>query len=190
MIDICLLLEGTYPYATSGVSTWVHSLISGLPEFKFGLVHFSNSEKIPAPKFILPKNLVLVENIPLKIRKDSIHLVELLDRIPEAKVYHALSTGFAGLIASRKKQTTNSPMILTEHGIYWHEIELGIDELECGFKIIHTKDGRLKLGRSWEEWLFRFKLFARTAYKAADQITTVCTKNKKMQVSQGAPENK
>lgn len=190
MIDICLLLEGTYPYVTGGVSTWVHSLISGLPEFKFGLVHFSNSEKVAMPKFILPQNLVHLENIPLNIRKDSIHLDALLSRIPEAKVYHALSTGFAGLLATRKKQMTNSPMILTEHGIYWHEIELGVDELECGFKIIHSKDGRIKLGRSWEEWLFRFKLFARTAYEAADRITTVCVKNRDMQISQGAPPSK
>ncbi|HCO91849.1 MAG TPA: hypothetical protein DIT40_12840, partial [Alphaproteobacteria bacterium] len=25
--DVCLLLEGTYPYVTGGVSNWVHDVI-------------------------------------------------------------------------------------------------------------------------------------------------------------------
>jgi Domain of unknown function (DUF3492). len=36
--DICLLLEGTYPYIRGGVSTWVHQLIQGLPQYRFALV--------------------------------------------------------------------------------------------------------------------------------------------------------
>ena len=30
--DVGLLLEGTYPYVSGGVSTWVHEIISGFPE--------------------------------------------------------------------------------------------------------------------------------------------------------------
>ena len=37
--DVCLVLEGTYPYVKGGVSTWVHNLIGGLPEIRFGVVH-------------------------------------------------------------------------------------------------------------------------------------------------------
>ncbi|MGF1701206.1 GT4 family glycosyltransferase PelF [Photobacterium makurazakiensis] len=37
-VDICLLLEGTYPYVRGGVSSWVHQIISGLPEFTFHLI--------------------------------------------------------------------------------------------------------------------------------------------------------
>jgi glycosyltransferase involved in cell wall biosynthesis len=37
--DVCLVLEGTYPYVKGGVSTWVHDLIGGLPELRFALVH-------------------------------------------------------------------------------------------------------------------------------------------------------
>ena len=51
--DICLLLEGTYPYVTGGVSSWVHQLISSLQEFTFSLVvilpnkNFSQEAKYP-----------------------------------------------------------------------------------------------------------------------------------------------
>ncbi|KLV05477.1 glycosyl transferase family 1 [Photobacterium aquae] len=37
-VDICLLLEGTYPYVRGGVSSWVHQIISGLPEFNFHII--------------------------------------------------------------------------------------------------------------------------------------------------------
>ena len=38
-VDVCLLLEGTYPYVKGGVSTWVHDLITRLPELRFAVVH-------------------------------------------------------------------------------------------------------------------------------------------------------
>ncbi len=38
MLDICLLLEGTYPYVSGGVSTWVHQLIEGMKDVRFGIV--------------------------------------------------------------------------------------------------------------------------------------------------------
>lgn len=36
--DICLLLEGTYPYVKGGVSGWVHELVTGLPQWRFAVV--------------------------------------------------------------------------------------------------------------------------------------------------------
>src|SRR5690348_5925935 len=33
--DVCLLLEGTYPFVRGGVSAWVHQFIGGLPELSF-----------------------------------------------------------------------------------------------------------------------------------------------------------
>lgn len=35
--DIALLLEGTYPYVRGGVSSWVHQIISGMPERTFSI---------------------------------------------------------------------------------------------------------------------------------------------------------
>ena len=36
--DVTLLLEGTYPFVSGGVSSWVHQIIRGLPEYSFSLV--------------------------------------------------------------------------------------------------------------------------------------------------------
>ena len=35
--DICLVLEGTYPYVSGGVSTWVHQVINMFPDWTFSL---------------------------------------------------------------------------------------------------------------------------------------------------------
>jgi len=190
MIDICLILEGTYPFAIGGVSTWVHSLITGLPELSFGVVHLASQPDVPGMKFARPENLVKVKVIPLRIEKKSIRFDELLDGLPEARVYHALSTGFAGLIGTEQKKQSGRPLLLTEHGIYWHEIAMGVDELECGFKIIETETGPLNLGLSWQGWLNSFRDFARKAYAAADIITTVCHANREKQLSLGAEADK
>ena len=39
VFDVCLILEGTYPYIVGGVSNWTHALLNGLPEVDFALVH-------------------------------------------------------------------------------------------------------------------------------------------------------
>ncbi len=39
MADVCLLLEGTYPYVSGGVSGCVHQLIKKLPNTSFAIVY-------------------------------------------------------------------------------------------------------------------------------------------------------
>ena len=60
--DVTLLLEGTYPFVSGGVSSWVHQIIRGLPEIEFALVFLGGSpdayEKI---RYELPKNVVHLE---------------------------------------------------------------------------------------------------------------------------------
>ena len=36
--DVCLVLEGTYPYISGGVSSWVHQLICALTDIRFSLL--------------------------------------------------------------------------------------------------------------------------------------------------------
>ena len=60
--DICLLLEGTYPYVRGGVSSWVHQLIRGLPEFRFALVFVGASRSFyPKMHYELPPNVCHME---------------------------------------------------------------------------------------------------------------------------------
>jgi glycosyltransferase involved in cell wall biosynthesis len=56
--DILLISEGTYPYIRGGVSSWIHQLINGLPEFNFGVVFLgSREEDYDEIKYELPDNL-------------------------------------------------------------------------------------------------------------------------------------
>jgi len=60
--DICLLLEGTYPFVRGGVSSWVHQIINGLPELSFSIVFVgSRREDYSESKYQLPKNVVHME---------------------------------------------------------------------------------------------------------------------------------
>lgn len=56
--DICLLLEGTYPYVRGGVSTWVHQLIQGLPQYRFALIFVGADPRFYAEKhYTFPPNV-------------------------------------------------------------------------------------------------------------------------------------
>ena len=165
MNDVCLILEGTYPYVVGGVSTWVHSLIAGLPDLEFALVHIRAGNERREPKFELPANL----RERFVVQVDNLHYTQM----PRAAVYHALSSGFAGLLGVELKRTLGRPLILTEHGIYWHEAALGAGEIECG----------LKVDASWAE---RFWEMAGLVYREADAVVTVCEANHKLQLAAGA----
>src|SRR5579859_1319508 len=58
MIDVCLLVEGAYPYVTGGVSSWLHALITHLPDLTFALVYIG---PCPDPQrkvlYTLPENV-------------------------------------------------------------------------------------------------------------------------------------
>jgi glycosyltransferase involved in cell wall biosynthesis len=60
--DVVMLLEGTYPYVSGGVSSWVHQIIRGLPELTFSIVFLgSTREAYGKMKYQLPKNLIHLE---------------------------------------------------------------------------------------------------------------------------------
>lgn len=57
-VDICLLLEGTYPYVRGGVSSWVHQMIQGLPQYRFHLIFLGGSpDAYHEPVYELPDNV-------------------------------------------------------------------------------------------------------------------------------------
>lgn len=60
--DITLLLEGTYPFVRGGVSSWVHQIIEGLPQYTFALIFLGSKQKdYDALKYTLPVNVVHLE---------------------------------------------------------------------------------------------------------------------------------
>ena len=56
--DVCLVTEGTYPFVRGGVSSWIHGIITGMPDVKFALVLISAERKPAKLAFELPKNLI------------------------------------------------------------------------------------------------------------------------------------
>ncbi len=65
-VDIELVLEGSYPYVTGGVSSWVHDLIRGLPQYRFGLIHLAaRREDERQLKYQLPANVGYLQNLYL-----------------------------------------------------------------------------------------------------------------------------
>jgi len=61
-VDILLLLEGTYPFVSGGVSSWVFEIISGFPDIRFGAVFVGSCpEDYGKMKYPLPENLVHLE---------------------------------------------------------------------------------------------------------------------------------
>ena len=60
--DIALLLEGTFPFVSGGVSSWVHQLIKGFPEYRFACIFLgSRPEDYGTPLYDLPDNVVHLE---------------------------------------------------------------------------------------------------------------------------------
>ena len=60
--DIALLLEGTFPYVSGGVSSWVNQIIRAFPEIRFAIVFIgSRSEDYGEMKYDLPDNVVHLE---------------------------------------------------------------------------------------------------------------------------------
>ena len=60
--DIALLLEGTFPYVSGGVSSWVNQIIRAFPELRFALVFLgSRREDYDDMKYALPDNVVHLE---------------------------------------------------------------------------------------------------------------------------------
>ncbi|MDT8445674.1 MAG: GT4 family glycosyltransferase PelF [bacterium] len=89
--DICLILEGTYPYVSGGVSGWTHELIKEQPDKKFSLFCLvpPGSLKKLKHKYEVPPNVVEIVNVELQhlpLYKKSISKLErrrLMKRLHE-----------------------------------------------------------------------------------------------------------
>lgn len=279
MLDVVFLCEGTYPFVPGGVSSWVHSLIVGMPDLKFGIVYLHTSEKDELKmRYELPPNLhdLVVFNLYdmvckpqtrslqrehawlavrpfLKgiIRGESVgfdqaapHLcgtrgsnpslsMEELSKsyeaweiltdayrdtypnasfndffwswryaflplfkvfhaeVPEAKVYHTVTTGWTGVLAAATRSRTRRPFIVTEHGLYVNERRIEISQADWIHVDAPTR-GKLEIGLGTfkEIWINLFLALGKLCYQTASEILTLYGGNKVRQVEFGAPEER
>ncbi|WP_134686528.1 GT4 family glycosyltransferase PelF [Brevibacillus migulae] len=260
-MKICLVAEGSYPYITGGVSSWIHTLIASMPQHEFCIFAIGAEEKNRGKfQYNLPDNLIEVREVFLDaylqeeghwgqsyslsreerlamqglisgdsdtdwdalfqlmrdkrwkssteflMSKDYFDLLSELSReryeelpfremfwtvrsmllplmqivrheLPEADVYHTVSTGYAGVIASLGKHLYKKPMILTEHGIYSREREEEIikaDWVKGYFKDL---------------WIRYFYGLSRCAYGYADHVVSLFNRNKEIQMELGCEES-
>jgi len=64
--DICLIVEGSYPYVTGGVSSWLQSLITTQKQFSFHVVTLVVNTSKLVSKYQLPDNVLSLQHICLQ----------------------------------------------------------------------------------------------------------------------------
>jgi glycosyltransferase involved in cell wall biosynthesis len=274
--DVCLILEGTYPFVSGGVSTWIHQLITAMSELRFSIVYISAQ---PDPrreyKYRLPANVVDLQDLHLSgtptegelathrerrhgfQRLSAVHedvfagryeafstilpllrgpkalapadffhseeafevltkfygdyagdasfldyfwslrsiygplLATLRAPLPPARLYHTVSTGYAGLLACVAKNTQDAGVLLTEHGVYTHERLLEISQATWIYTPHHERFRvQRELSYFKKLWLGFFDTMGRLTYHHADRIVTLYEGNKLKQIAAGAPHEK
>ena len=269
--DVCMIVEGAYPYVSGGVSAWVHGVISRQSDLRFCVVAILPEPPPPKPKYGAPPNLQALHHLYLSeacargggLRPSSFKQAEfgsaadaflrggglaelasverlmaplvkarratdLLDStlawnlvcdlysremphesflhffwawralfgglvatlafpLPPARVYHTVSTGYAGLLAARAAVETGRPAIITEHGVYTNERRIEIlqadwivDTIDKGFAI---HDPRRDLRDFWST---AFESYARACYEACTEVITLHGANQSAQLLHGA----
>ena len=258
-LTVCIVLEGSYPYITGGVSAWVHDLIKNIPEVDFKLYTISPKSDQPL-RYELPPNVIESVDIvlgeptgrifkspprPMKLLKEIARFHKLMaenrdpdvkkmiglipentflyhlavkSRIgwkmivngnikknplypfsdyywawksshdmlfsvlgatpPEADIYHAVSTGFAGLATLAASSRHKKPFLLTEHGLYHKEREMEIRKTQ------------LVRGYQRDMWTSIYNKISRICYTQADHITALFEENRQKQLELGAPVEK
>jgi glycosyltransferase involved in cell wall biosynthesis len=270
--DVCLIVEGGYPYVTGGVASWTDALMRASPQITFHIIAIAISKQPRRRIFVLPDNAVGVTDVIIDVcprgriptRKDvdrvkrvlrlleeslttgdETTFMELIEQVritgfgqaalldskegwdamekayrrllpngplldffwswrflvrsvlavintplPQARVFHAVATGFSGLVGSYAKLAANLPLLVTEHGIYTNErrIELAVADwlFDSGAGGYVTAEP-IELRSIWSN---AFQCFSRFSYAVADVITTQYRANQIFQRTDGAPEHK
>lgn len=267
--DVCVFVEGAYPFVVGGVSSWLQDLMLSLPDMRFTIVAIKAKDEPLEWRVAPPPNVVEIVEMPLSFEPSRPHgyparqierighllldfllagdrlllmslsaelaalkprptvgdilaspaiftiltqeyaakfpaasfhhffwamrvllgglLATLLTPLPRARVYHTLSTGFAGLMAARAEYETGRPSFITEHGLYLLEREI---EVMMADWIGDQIDTGLMLDRDCRDlrdlWLAAFQSYARACYDACDPIIALYRANNATQLRLGA----
>lgn len=180
-MQLCLLSENTYPYHVGGVSSWTHALLEGLPDVDVVLVPLYAGTSPGPQRWSLPDNVSDVRplQVPDTLSPAAVTRWSHKARaaLPSADLVHALTAGVAGQLGRAARTEWGTPLLVTEHGIGWHELEMGTGETETG----HRPDAADR-----EQDVRRMQTLARGVYAAADRIAAVAQSTLEKQVALGA----
>ncbi|MGF6242643.1 MULTISPECIES: GT4 family glycosyltransferase PelF [Paraburkholderia] len=278
--DVCLLLEGTFPFVRGGVSSWVNEMLRAYPQTRFAIVFIGSREQdYHGAAYALPDNVVhfethylyeaaqadarrpreiegdvaafaksaelhaalrdvrgadvgalMAEMVPTLgehgtlneaqflasrqswnfiveqyekyctdpsftdyfwtvriMHKPLWQLANVAEKLIPARVYHTVSTGYAGFLGALLHYRTGRPLLISEHGIYTKERK--IDLLQSQW--IHDNRGAFERDISQisyfrELWVRFFEAIGKLAYDAADEIVALYETNRLRQVADGA----
>ncbi|PRX59177.1 glycosyltransferase involved in cell wall biosynthesis [Cohnella sp. SGD-V74] len=257
-----MIAEGSYPYVTGGVSSWIHQIATQMQEHEF-IIYTIAAQRSQQGKFKykLPDNVIEVKetfldtylteegqwgtrvsltdanrdnlmrllgdtgNVEWKelfalLRQDKYARVSdflqskdfydvlqalclkryplvpftemfwtvrsmilplfliIRENVPQADLYHSVSTGYAGVVGALAKQLHGKPFLLTEHGIYSREREEEI--IKADWVKGYFKD-------LWIQYFYRL---SGSAYENADQVTTLFNRNREIEIELGCDADK
>lgn len=114
-------------------------------------------------------------------------LARIAHTLVPAKVYHSVSTGYAGFLGAMLAQSTGRPLVLSEHGIYTKErkIDLYQNEWIRDNRNVFQKDAS-ELSYFRQLWIRFFEWLGRITYAAAAPIIALYETNRLRQVADGA----
>lgn len=281
--DVCLILEGTYPYVQGGVSSWVHQIVTELPEVTFALFFLGSvRDQAKQKRYTPPANVIsltevfLFEKLPAEQlvaaplrqeHKDALYavlrdfylaqddaerqavflkVVDTLDiieatgspvtfgnflrdedawmllteaaekfaaeesfidffwaarfvhlpvwialshrkEIPPARVYHSVSTGYAGMLGAIASRYHHAPYLITEHGIYTKERIAEISQASWIYdppsKYFDVREG---MGVFKQLWINLFMFLGQVSYASAQRIVSLFEGNTYLQIEFGA----
>lgn len=281
--DVCLILEGTYPYVQGGVSSWVHQILTELPDVTFALFFLgSTSDQVAKKRYTPPANVIslteifLFEQLPAaelapnplpaaqrtaiyaalksfylapddtarmaafwsvidcldaataagtpvtfgnlcrdeeawalllevcqQVAPDEsfidffwavrfVHLpvwIALSSRqsVPPARMYHSVSTGYAGLLGAVAARRRRAPYLITEHGIYTKE---RIAEISQATWIYDPQSRYFDVGEGMgafkQLWINLFMFLGEVSYSGAQRIVSLFEGNTYLQIEFGA----
>jgi len=270
MNDVCLFLEGTYPYVAGGVSSWVNDLITEMDDVTFSIVYLAPRKDVSKKmRYELGANVLEFREIYLfeytvekkrrwrwgkkdlsaveqmlesikngdtstfdvftgKLREGEVDIYDIMvspqaweimlkiynaeasdqsfidyfwtwrfiyfpffallqTDIPPARLYHSVSTGYAGVLGAMSKLIYNRPFILTEHGLYTRERKIDISQADWIYSADAAEAKITERSDIFKEWWIRlFSFFSRLAYDRADNIFTLYDGNRAAQIAEGA----
>ncbi len=281
--DVCLVLEGTYPYVQGGVSSWVHQIVTELPEVTFALFFIGSTREqtlkkryTPPPNVISLTEIFLFERLPAdelvplpvpgparvhfydarralysapagadrmaafwsviealeaiesaggrltfgNLMRDEeawgllteacerfapdesfidffwavrfVHLpiwtaLRARPHLPPARLYHSVSTGYAGLLGAIAARRHRVPYLITEHGIYTTE---RIAEISQATWIYDPPSRYFDVGEGMgafkQLWINLFMFLGEVSYAGAQRIVSLFEGNTYLQIEFGA----
>ncbi len=190
---ILLVIEGTYPWYRGGVSEWVHQYINHFKFADFQLLQVATDQylnsKLDEALYAVPGHVRSFERVaPPELNKSwdreaGLWLEEVkgclgkYERVTD--LVHIANTGFAGWLGMKIAHHLFSPLILTEHALYWKEVDMGAVALECGYKIPDTEGEKNRMTEMFRE-------LAVEIYGASDEVVSVSKCNMENQLRFGA----